>query len=177
MRPAAHEAEESRELPKKLISKGWEIGLLQASTPEAYGGFGERSAVTGALAVEEMAFGDLAGAYAVVTPSLFATPILLAGSEEQKKQYLPEVVGGDWRPYTAALIEFAFDFDANAFAPARRSRAGNTSSTERRPTSRLRRMPKRSWSTPTWTGRRRASSSRKTQQDSPSARSGKSCWA
>lgn len=114
LRPAAHEAEESRELPKKLISKGWEIGLLQASTPEAYGGFGERSTVTGVLAVEEMAFGDLAGAYAVMTPSLFATPILLAGSEEQKKQYLPEVVGGDWRPYTAALIEFAFDFDAHA---------------------------------------------------------------
>lgn len=114
LRPAAHEAEESRELPKKLIGKGWEIGILQASTPEAYGGFGERSAVTGVLAVEEMAFGDLAGAYAVMTPSLFATPILLAGSEEQKQQYLPEVIEGDWRPFTAALIEYAFDFDANA---------------------------------------------------------------
>jgi alkylation response protein AidB-like acyl-CoA dehydrogenase len=33
LRPAAHEAEESRELPKKLISKGWELGLLQASIP------------------------------------------------------------------------------------------------------------------------------------------------
>ncbi len=84
LRPAAHEAEESRELPKKLISKGWELGLLQASTPESYGGFGERSAVTSALAVEEMACGDLAGALAVMTPSLFATPILLVGSEEQK---------------------------------------------------------------------------------------------
>jgi alkylation response protein AidB-like acyl-CoA dehydrogenase len=113
LRPAAHEAEESRELPKKLISKGWEIGLLQASIPEAYGGFGDRSAVTGALAVEEMAFGDLAGALAVTTPSLFATPILLAGSEEQKLEYLPKVIEGDWRPYTAALIEYAFDFDAN----------------------------------------------------------------
>ena len=113
LRPAAHEAEESRELPKKLISKGWEIGLLQASIPEAYGGFGERSAVTGALAVEEMAFGDLAGALAVMTPSLFATPILLAGSEGQKQEYLPKVIEGDWRPYTAALIEYAFDFDAN----------------------------------------------------------------
>jgi alkylation response protein AidB-like acyl-CoA dehydrogenase len=114
LRPAAHEAEESRELPKKLIGKGWEIGILQASTPEAYGGFGERSAVTGVLAVEEMAFGDLAGAYAVMTPSLFATPILLAGSEEQKQEYLPKVIEGDWAPYTAALIEYAFDFDANA---------------------------------------------------------------
>jgi alkylation response protein AidB-like acyl-CoA dehydrogenase len=113
LRPAAREAEESRELPKKLISKGWELGLLQASIPEAYGGFGERNAVTGALALEEMAFGDLAGTLAVMTPSLFATPILLAGSEEQKKEYLPKIIEADWSPFTAALIEYAFDFDPN----------------------------------------------------------------
>ena len=114
LRVAAHEAEESGELPKKLIGKGWEIGLLQASIPEAYGGFGERSAVTGVLAVEEMAFGDLAGTLAVMTPSLFAMPILLAGSEEQKQAYLPKIVEGQWSPYTAALTEYAFDFDPNA---------------------------------------------------------------
>jgi len=113
LRTAAHDAEENRELPKKLISKGWEIGLLQASIPESYGGFGERSAVTGALALEEMAFGDLAGMLAVMAPSLFATPILLVGSEEQKRQYLPKVIEGDWVPYTAALIEYQFDFDPN----------------------------------------------------------------
>ena len=114
LRIAAHEAEESRELPKKLVSKGWELGLLQASIPESYGGFGERSAVTSVLALEEMAFGDLAGTLAVMTPSLFATPILLAGSEEQKQTYLPKIIEGNWNPYTAALIEYAFDFDPNA---------------------------------------------------------------
>jgi alkylation response protein AidB-like acyl-CoA dehydrogenase len=114
LRPAAREAEETRELPKTLVSKGWELGLLQASVPEAYGGFGERSAVTGVLALEEMAFGDLAGTLAVMTPSLFATPILLAGSEEQKKEYLPRIIEGQWSPFTAALIEYSFDFDANA---------------------------------------------------------------
>jgi alkylation response protein AidB-like acyl-CoA dehydrogenase len=112
--PAAREAEEGGELSKKLLSKGWDIGLLQASIPEAYGGFGERSAVTGVLAIEEMAFGDLAGTLAVTTPSLFATPILLAGSEEQKQAYLPKVIEGEWSPYTAALIEYAFDFDPNS---------------------------------------------------------------
>ena len=104
LRAGARDAEEGGVLPAKLITKGWEIGLLQASIPESYGGFGERSAVTGVLAVEEMAFGDLAGALAVLTPSLFATPILLAGSEEQKQTYLPKVIEGDWSPYTAALI-------------------------------------------------------------------------
>lgn len=125
LRTAAHDAEESRELPKKLISKGWELGLLQASIPESYGGFGERSAVTGALAVEEMAFGDLAGALAVMTPSLFATPILLAGSEEQKQEYLPRVIEGDWAPYTAALIEYRFDFDPNTLKTTAKASAGD----------------------------------------------------
>ena len=113
LRPAAHEAEESRELQKKIVNKGWELGLLQASVPEAYGGFGERSVVTGVLAIEEMAFGDLAGTLAVLTPNLFAIPILLAGSEEQKQTYLPRIINGEWSPYTAALIEYAFDFDPN----------------------------------------------------------------
>ncbi|GAB4499543.1 MAG: acyl-CoA dehydrogenase family protein [Anaerolineales bacterium] len=113
LRPAAHDAEENREMPKKLVEKGWELGLLQASTPEAYGGFGERSAVTNVLAVEEMAFGDLAGALAVMTPSLFATPILLVGSEEQKQEYLPKIIEGAWAPYTGALIEYSFNFDPN----------------------------------------------------------------
>ena len=114
LRVAAREAEEGGELPKKLVSKGWEIGLLQASIPETYGGFGERSTVTGVLAVEELAFGDLAGSLAVMTPSLFATPILLVGSEEQKQTYLPKVIEGEWSQYTAALIEYAFDFDSTA---------------------------------------------------------------
>lgn len=113
LRTAAHDAEESREMPQKLINKGWELGLLQASTPETYGGFGERSAVTNVLAVEEMAFGDLAGTLAVMTPSLFATPILLSGSEEQKQEYLPKIIEGAWAPYTGALIEYSFNFDPN----------------------------------------------------------------
>jgi acyl-CoA dehydrogenase len=113
LRAAARDAEEGGEIPRKLVNKGWEIGLLQASIPEAYGGFGERSAVTGVLAVEEMSFGDLAGTLAVLTPSLFAMPVLLAGSEEQKQTYLPKVIDGEWSPFTAALIEYAFDFDPN----------------------------------------------------------------
>jgi alkylation response protein AidB-like acyl-CoA dehydrogenase len=114
LRVAGHDAEEQKSLPKKLVGKGWELGVLQASTPEAYGGFGERSAVTGVLAAEELAFGDLAGALAVMTPSLFVNPILLAGSEEQKQQWIPQVIEADWMPYTAALVEPSFDFDPNA---------------------------------------------------------------
>jgi acyl-CoA dehydrogenase len=111
LRPAGHDAEEDGALPEKIVRLGWEMGVLQASVPEAYGGFGERSAVTGVLAMEEMAFGDLAGTLAVNVPSLFVMPILLVGSEEQKQEYIPPVIEMDWQPYTAALIEYALDFD------------------------------------------------------------------
>lgn len=113
LRSAAQAAEEAGVFPQEIVKKGWELGLLQGSIPEAYGGFGERSAVTGALAVEELAFGDLAGALAVMLPALFVTPIILTGSEGQKKKYLPKIAQGDWAPFTSALIEYAFDFDPN----------------------------------------------------------------
>ena len=113
LRPAAHEAEEESKLPEKLVEKGWELGILQASVPGEYGGFGEYSAITNVLAAEELAWGDMAGAMAVMAPGLFALPILLQGSEEQKKEYLPKIVEGEWQPFSAAIIEPVFDFDAN----------------------------------------------------------------
>jgi alkylation response protein AidB-like acyl-CoA dehydrogenase len=111
LRARMHDSDEENSLPERLIEKGWELGYLQASIPEEFGGFGERSAVTGVLAAEEMAYGDLAGALAVMAPCLFAMPIALAGSEVQKKAFLPGIVEGPWMPYTAAMIEPAVDFD------------------------------------------------------------------
>lgn len=113
LRARMRDADEEAALPARMINKGWELGLLQASIPERYGGFGERSAVTGVLAAEELAYGDLAGSLAVMTPGLFALPISLVGSEAQKQRYLAPIVEGAWTPYTAALIEPVFDFDAN----------------------------------------------------------------
>jgi acyl-CoA dehydrogenase len=113
LRPGAHEAEEERGFPQKLIEKGWELGVLQASVPEDYGGFGERSVLTSILALEELAWGDMAGAVAILAPSLFVSPILLAGTEEQKQEFIPPVIEAEWQPYTAAFIEYDFDFDPN----------------------------------------------------------------
>ena len=96
LRPAARDADEDKHLPTELIEKGWELGFLQASVPEEYEGFGERSALTGVLAAEELAYGDLSGALAVLLPGLFVTPILLVGSEEQKSKYIPPVIEMEW---------------------------------------------------------------------------------
>ena len=112
LRAAAHEADESGELPRELIEKGWELGVLQASVPEAYGGFGERSAVTGALAAEELAWGDLSGALAIMAPGAYALSVLLSGSEDQKSKLIPAVIEGDWQPYTAAFMEPDYNFYA-----------------------------------------------------------------
>ncbi len=111
LRPAAREADEKAALPAALIEKGWELGVLQASIPEAYGGFGDYSSLTGVLAAEGLAYGDLSAALAVLTPNLYVLPILLAGSEEQKQNLIPPVIEAEWKAYTAALIEPDFNFD------------------------------------------------------------------
>ncbi len=110
LRVAARDAEEEGELPSALTEKGWELGVLQASIPEAYEGFGERSAVTGVLAAEAMAWGDLAATLAVMTPATYALPILEGGTEEQKKTLIPPVIEAEWKPFVAAFIEPSFDF-------------------------------------------------------------------
>jgi alkylation response protein AidB-like acyl-CoA dehydrogenase len=110
LREAAHDADEEGGYAPEVLRRGWELGVLQASIPEAYGGFGDRSAVTGALAAEELAWGDLAGALAIMAPGAFAVPTLVAGTEEQKKRLLPPIVEGDWRPYVAAMAEPEFDY-------------------------------------------------------------------
>ena len=113
LRAAYRDADEEGLLPPELIEKGWELGVLQASIPEAYDGFGERSVVTGVLAAEELAYGDLAAAMAVMMPGLFTTPLLIGGTEEQKRKYIPAVIEMEWKPYTAALMEPKFNFDPN----------------------------------------------------------------
>ena len=125
LRPAAHEADEARQVPKALVEKGWELGLLPASIPEAYGGFGERSAVTMALAAEELAYGDLAAAMEILAPNLFALPILIEGSEEQKQSYLPEFSAGGYLPAAAALIEPRRDFQAGMLKTTAREDKGD----------------------------------------------------
>ena len=68
----AHEADENERIPAAIIKTGWDIGLVQTAIPEELGGLGEMSAVTGVLAAEAFAYGDLAAAIQIMTPALFA---------------------------------------------------------------------------------------------------------
>jgi acyl-CoA dehydrogenase len=114
LRADGRAAEEAGGFPDGTTRQGWELGLLQSELPAEFGGLGERSMVSNVLALEELGFGDLAGAYNLLVPALFAVPLLLAGSPGQREKYLPEFSAGGWQPFSAALMEYAFDFDANA---------------------------------------------------------------
>ncbi len=111
VRETFRDAEEDGKIPAEVVQAGWEIGVLPTSIPEAYGGFGEYSAVTGAVATEEFAWGDLAIALNVMVPNLVAVPLMLAGTEEQKASYLPQFVEEAMPAFTAALTEPVVQFN------------------------------------------------------------------
>lgn len=111
LQPNAHEMDEHSAIPAAIIQKGWELGLLPASIPEALGGFGEYSAVTNVLALEELAFGDVAAAFKLMTPALFAYPVLFDGTDDQQSRFLPLFAEEKPFPATAALIEPRINFD------------------------------------------------------------------
>lgn len=112
VRPAAHEADESGAFPERVVQTGWELGILPGSIPERLGGFAEEySALTGALAYEELAYGDLALALQVMAPALVAVPLMLAGTDEQRAQGIEQFLDETPPPVTAALLEPAISFD------------------------------------------------------------------
>lgn len=111
VRKIFRDAEEAGAMPADVVQAGWEMGLLPTGLPEEYGGFGEYSAVTGAVALEEFAWGDLAATLHIMTPNLVAMPLMLCGTEQQKEQYLPRFAGEAPPQVTAALTEPAIQFD------------------------------------------------------------------
>src|SRR5213079_452201 len=112
LRPAAREADEKNGVPETVVQRGWELGLVQSPIPEALGGYGDaRSAVTSALLLEELAYGDLA-----LTLHLLTIPLLVAGTEEQRRRWLPRFAGAAFTVGTAAFVEPRWDFDATALA-------------------------------------------------------------
>lgn len=121
IRPAARAADESGEIAADLIAKAWELGLVRGAIPETYGGYGDtRSAITGVIVAEELAFGDLAIALHALAPRLLAYPVLEMGTPEQRESVLNRFGTDAFVAGAAALIEPRFDFDPSALATVAR---------------------------------------------------------
>ena len=84
--PRAGEFDKKAELDLGLIKEMSELGLMGVKIPEEYGGTG-LDGLAFAICIEELARGCASHALvAAVHGSLFAVPILDAGTKEQKKR-------------------------------------------------------------------------------------------
>jgi alkylation response protein AidB-like acyl-CoA dehydrogenase len=113
--PVMRESDEENTVPEAVIAKGWELGLLGGCIPEEYEGFGEElSSLTGLIALEELSWGDLSIGLHLMVPSVMAISVLDQGTEEQKKQLLPDFCEEQYKASTSALIEPYYNFCASA---------------------------------------------------------------
>ena len=91
--PIRAELDEKEEFPWEVMRVCGEAGLFGVSIPEEYGGSGGGVLET-CLVVEELSRGCVGVAVSYAASSLCAYPILLYGTEEQKRRYLPEIASG-----------------------------------------------------------------------------------
>jgi acyl-CoA dehydrogenase len=91
IRPKAAEYDEHSTHPADIIEKAHEVGLMNPHVPEEYGGVG-LSMFDGMLIGEELSWGCAGIAVSIVANMLGAAPVVLAGTEEQKRTWLPPLV-------------------------------------------------------------------------------------
>ena len=91
--PVRAELDEKGEFPWEIMRLCGEAGLFGVSVPEEYGGFGG-GVLENCLAVEELSRTCLGVSVSYAASSLGAYPIMLYGSPEQKRRYLPDIAKG-----------------------------------------------------------------------------------
>ncbi len=92
--PLAEELDREGRFPYELVADLAELGLMGMTIPEEYGG-GGGDTVSYAIAVEELTRIDSSVAITVAAHhSLGTLPIFYYGSEEQKREWLPELASG-----------------------------------------------------------------------------------
>jgi acyl-CoA dehydrogenase len=112
MRPVAAFYDQNHEFAHDVMKKAFAAGFLTCNIPDAYGG-GGLSSLDLAILSEELAWGCAGLFTSMMACSLATTPIVLFGSEEQKKTFL----GAMCRTYTLgayALTEREAGSDAGA---------------------------------------------------------------
>ncbi len=96
VRPRARDIDETGQYPEDLFELFREAGLLALCIPEAYGGSG--AGILGlTLAIEEVSKYSNTAALMLLLTRLPTGPVMIAGSEEQKRRYLPGIADGTSR--------------------------------------------------------------------------------
>ena len=88
--PVAGEYDEREEFPTPIFEAAFELGLMNAEFPEAYGGLG-LGTLEGCLIAEELAFGCSAVSTSIMCNHLGALPLIVGGSEAQKEKWLGDL--------------------------------------------------------------------------------------
>lgn len=92
--PHVMELDETGKFPHKIVEMMGELGLMGIPIPESYSGAG-MDQVAYSLAIYELSKVDASIAITVAAhTSLGTMPILLAGTENQKRKYLPPLASG-----------------------------------------------------------------------------------
>jgi short/branched chain acyl-CoA dehydrogenase len=92
--PVAEELDREKRFPYDLVSDMADLGLMGMTIPEEYGG-GGTDTLAYAIAIEELTRIDSSVAITVAAHhSLGTLPIYYFGSEEQKRQWLPDLASG-----------------------------------------------------------------------------------
>ncbi|MET0202576.1 MAG: acyl-CoA dehydrogenase family protein [Gaiellaceae bacterium] len=91
IRPKAAEYDEHQTHPADVIAKAHEVGLMNPHVPEELGGAGLGS-MDGAVLGEELCWGCSGIGTAIVANILGALPMLIAGTEEQQREWLPPLL-------------------------------------------------------------------------------------
>ena len=112
--PRAAEIDEKEEFPWDLKKIFQDMGLLGLAVPEEYGGNKQGHLYT-CLAVEEIAVACVSSSLIVQGQSLGWEPILIGGTEEQKKKYGPIVASGE-KIISFGLTEPGAGSDSGAMA-------------------------------------------------------------
>ncbi|MES1164465.1 MAG: acyl-CoA dehydrogenase family protein, partial [Verrucomicrobiota bacterium] len=89
--PVAGALDEEGKFPADICEKAWQTGLTNCEVPEAYGGLG-LSCLSHCLVLEEMSYGCMGINTTIAANMLGSMPLVLAGSEEQKREYLGRLV-------------------------------------------------------------------------------------
>jgi short-chain 2-methylacyl-CoA dehydrogenase len=93
--PVAEELDREKRFPYEIVAKLGELGLMGIPFPEEYGGGGGDS-LAYALAVEELTRIDSSVAITLCAhTSLGTQPVYLFGTEEQKREWLPQLCSGE----------------------------------------------------------------------------------